>query len=75
MSPDSRKTVTFDCEYYTPEELEHNRFNRLYRANYNKYAYKYLSYEQYVAKARKRTSVMQVEGVTEEGAKSILPAI
>jgi len=60
MSEDDRGP-TFDCSYYNTKELALNRFNRLYRANRNKLAFKFVSYEDYARKSQKSSHLTSLE--------------
>lgn len=59
MSVDGRGLPIFDCTYYSEAELLRNKFDRLYRANLHKYAYRFFSFEEYAAKSRKTQSGME----------------
>lgn len=53
MTMDGRQII-INTQYYNPSELSLARFNRYYRGNLHKYAYRYSSYEDYLQKMAKK---------------------
>jgi hypothetical protein len=54
MTIGPERRIIIDEEFYNQEELSRFKFNRYYRGNLHKYAYRFLSYEDYLNKMSKK---------------------